>query len=270
MPATDYNQQLLCYLQNWRQLLEQWAAMAARSPLLTGPAGGPLMPPFMPFMQSMPPMPPMPMGPMAPPMAPVSPAPPAPADYAQQLFSYLQAWRQYLEQATGAAPVPTQAWTAWQPPAGPAGDAGKAGSQPSPDAPVPPGDGYASKGAPQSDDENSSTSTWPPKLVYREPGKYYQSQLTAVSSDPAATPFDGPHVDRPHEQFQMADPATLAARPAASRPVSQATARPEVGSAFLRTINSVGPIASAPVARSLFSAPSASAQLRDAGETRSP
>jgi hypothetical protein len=33
--------------------------------------------------------------------------PPSPADYTQQLFGYLQAWRQYLEQATGATPAPT-------------------------------------------------------------------------------------------------------------------------------------------------------------------
>jgi uncharacterized protein with NAD-binding domain and iron-sulfur cluster len=69
MPPFDPNQQLLAYLQAVRQLLEQWTAMAAAPPA-TG---------------------------IAQPM-------PAPADYTQQLFGSLQAWRQHLENAVHATP----------------------------------------------------------------------------------------------------------------------------------------------------------------------
>ncbi|GAB4972236.1 hypothetical protein MAHJHV57_50230 [Mycobacterium avium subsp. hominissuis] len=31
-PTTDYNQQLLAYLQAWRELLERWTAMCAATP----------------------------------------------------------------------------------------------------------------------------------------------------------------------------------------------------------------------------------------------
>ena len=57
-------------------------------------------------------MPPMPPTPFMPPMAPPGTSPPGaspPTDYTQQLFGYLQAWRQYLEQAIGAAPGDTAA-----------------------------------------------------------------------------------------------------------------------------------------------------------------
>jgi hypothetical protein len=281
MPTTDYNQQLLCYLQNWRQLLEQWAAMAAGSPFLTAPpvlptapAGGQFMPPTAPFMPFMPFMPPMP------PTAPVSPAPPAPADYTQQLFSYLQAWRQYLEQQTSAIPASPQAWTAQQPTAVPANDGGKSGPRP-PDVPIPPDDPTGSKGVLQSDDHEGSGPI-PPKVVPRAPSNVHQSQLSDISLDPAAIPFDRPFdgpfdgpfegpFEGPGERFQMADPVTLSARPGASRPISEASARPEVNSAFRSAMNRVGPIASPQIApRSLFSNPGASTRFREAGETPTP
>src|ERR1700739_2982540 len=101
----DYNQPMFAYLQAWRQFLEQWAAMTP-FPFATAafmcptvpfmPPGGQFMPPMAGFMPPMPPF--MPQTPTAP----APPLPPAPADYAQQLFGYLQAWRQYLEQMTGA------------------------------------------------------------------------------------------------------------------------------------------------------------------------
>ncbi|MBN3453181.1 NAD(P)-binding protein [Mycobacterium sp. DSM 3803] len=82
-PPTDYQQQLLAYLQVWRALLEQTMTL---TPMLPAPpwamAGSPVIPPM-------------------PQPAPNPPAAPAPADYTQQLFGYLQAWRQYLEQAAG-------------------------------------------------------------------------------------------------------------------------------------------------------------------------
>jgi hypothetical protein len=88
-PSPDQYQQLLAQLQVWRDLLERSTApMAGLAPNV------PFMPPGMPA---------MPTGmPAMPPAAPL--LPPAPADYAQQLFGYLQAWRQYLEQTAGAPP----------------------------------------------------------------------------------------------------------------------------------------------------------------------
>jgi hypothetical protein len=101
-PSTDYSQQILAYLEVWREILQQsTTAAAGLAPML--PTGMPFMPPMP---TGMPGIPPMPTGmPGMPPMPPPGPvAPPAPADYAQQLFGYLQAWRHYLEQMTGAMP----------------------------------------------------------------------------------------------------------------------------------------------------------------------
>lgn len=87
----NYNQKLLSYMQAWRQLLEASAALTSGMPI-----GGPSP-------MGMPPMPPMPF---MPPMTAPGTTPPGsspPADYSQQLFGYLQAWRQYLEHATSNA-----------------------------------------------------------------------------------------------------------------------------------------------------------------------
>jgi hypothetical protein len=108
----EYNQQLLAYLQVWRQLLEQGANLTAGLPSPTSscaPPGFPAMPgmpPGMPFMLPGATNPPMPQTlPFTPP-TPNSPTPPSPTDYGQQLFGYLQAWRQYLEQSPGTTPPP--------------------------------------------------------------------------------------------------------------------------------------------------------------------
>lgn len=275
MPATDYNQQLLCYLQNWRQFLEQWAAMAAGSPFLTAPpvlptapAGGQNMAPYMPYMPYMPFMPPMPPMPMGPSTAAGSAAPPAPGDYTQQLFSYLQAWRRYLEQATGAGPAWPQPSTA-----GPAGDGGDSGPNRPPNGPTPPDTPGARTGMPQSDDTNNSDVIPPPKLIDRPPDRPGQSQIAAPKRDPLATPFDRPgeRISSPGLPFQMPDPAVLAARPITSHPMSEAAAHPEVGSAFLSTMSHVEPSAVPQVEpRSLFSSPGASTSFLEHGETHSP
>ncbi|WP_237071999.1 hypothetical protein, partial [Mycobacterium avium] len=57
---------------------------------------------------------PPPAAPFTPPAAAPAPMPPAPApaDYTQQLFGYLQAWRQYLEQMAGASSGSAQQPTA--------------------------------------------------------------------------------------------------------------------------------------------------------------
>jgi hypothetical protein len=117
MPSPDYSQQILAYLEVWREILEQSTAAAARlTPTL--PTGIPFMPSMPTSVPSMPPMPPVPPAGSA--------AQPAPADYAQQLFRYLQAWRQYLEQ-TGAIPASAQPPSAHQ------------GEQYPPTTPTPPG-----------------------------------------------------------------------------------------------------------------------------------
>jgi hypothetical protein len=107
----------------------------------------------------------------------------------------------------------------------------------------------------------------------RPPFRSDQTQLTEINFDPIATPFDRPgeRISSPGMPFQMADPAVLAARPITSRPMSEATAHPEVGSAFLRTMSNVEPTALPQVEpRSLFSTPGASTSFREHGETPSP
>jgi hypothetical protein len=96
---TDYAQQLLAYLQAWRQYLEQTMGTTASAPPLPAAPWAMLATP--------------PAAPLAPPLPPAAglPVTMPPTDYTQQLLSYLQAWRQYLEQAMGAAapgqPYPT-------------------------------------------------------------------------------------------------------------------------------------------------------------------
>ena len=101
-PATDYNQQLLAYLQTWRQFLEQSTTDGARTALPGRPSAMPFTPPCRRHAARMPAchhaarMPPTAQPPCR----------PRRLDYTQQLLGYLQAWRHYLEQATGAATGP--------------------------------------------------------------------------------------------------------------------------------------------------------------------
>jgi hypothetical protein len=95
----DYTQQLLAYLQAWRRYLEQTMGTTATAPPVPAASWA---------------MPATPAAPLAPPMPPPAAGLPMtmpPTDYTQQLLSYLQAWRQYLEQAMGSAapgqPYPT-------------------------------------------------------------------------------------------------------------------------------------------------------------------
>ena len=90
----NYTQQQHAYLQAWRQVLEPLMPMPQA---MLHPGGAWPMPAMPPYPQSVPPAPP---GiPTTPPMAP---------DYAQQLFRYLQAWRQHLEMMLGTPPLPAQ------------------------------------------------------------------------------------------------------------------------------------------------------------------
>jgi hypothetical protein len=114
---TDYTQQLLAYLQAWRRYLEQTMGTTATAPPV--PAASWAMPATA-------------AAPLAPPMPPPAaglPMTTPPTDYTQQLLAYLQAWRQYLEQAMGPAapaqpypttPSPAATTTVAPPPATPA------------------------------------------------------------------------------------------------------------------------------------------------------
>ncbi|WP_238305715.1 MULTISPECIES: FAD-dependent oxidoreductase [Mycobacterium] len=280
MPFNDFNQQLLNYLQTGRQLLEQWTAMTAGSGFPVAPP----MPAAAPFVPYGPPMPSMPSS---------AAVPPAPADYSQQLFGYLQAWRQFLESATGAAPAPTS--VAWQPNAAPPTGAPANGPSPTgapangpgvpgapghyrpPDVPIPPADDNASKGAPPDDTAKGSGPTWPPP-VDLPPSSYSLSQISSTGSDlaamraalgdpsaPIAPGNDfGYQIDRIHGPHEQSHPASL-------HP-TEAAARAEVGSPFRSAMNRVQPTASPqPAPRSLFTRPGAQrVRPREAGETPSP
>ena len=153
MPTTDYNQQLLAYLQTWRQLLEQWSGMAGM-PFPSAPSAMPSMPPM-------------------PPTAPASPMPPAPGDYTQQLFGYLQAWRQYLEQAAGAGPGTAQPPTS-QPASYP--EHRPVHSAPPKVVPIPPDDPGGTKFYPEAAAPEKSD-PWPPPLLYKAPETEGGSQV---------------------------------------------------------------------------------------------
>jgi len=287
-PTTDYNQQLLAYLQTWRELLERWTTMAAGLPSPTAPSATPFMPP-------MPPTPPMvpfapPMVPFAPPMPPSAPVPPAPADYTQQLFSYLQAWRQYLEQMAGARPGSPQASTA-QPPTAqpayaaenhPANEGGRPRPARPPDVPIPPDDDGSK--TPAREVRKGSDPSWPPRLRDLRPDTEGGSLGPLVPAslfnrgreEPQVLrrpDYDFVRIDRARRRPDTSGPGTSSARPEASR-YAEAPAERAVGSPFLRALGRVAPNPSPVLApKSLFSSPAArtaSARLREAGQTPSP
>jgi hypothetical protein len=276
MPTTDYNQQLLAYLQTWRQLLEQWTAMTAGLPLPTTPfvmptappAGGPFMPPM-------------------PPTAPVSPMPPAPADYTQQLFAYLQAWRQYLEQMTGVRTGSPQASTAQ--PANAWDDYAEYGGEARPVSPPgePTSSGDDGSGStPGSDVIKGSNPTLPPHLVPLAPHSDVGGEA------PAPGRFRPPRLSKPADEVQQVlkrpdydygyldDPfrpspglASAISPAEASWATPEAPAQHPRRSPFLSAMGRVGPIVSPQVApRSRFSsrgAQTASARYRETGQTPS-
>lgn len=287
-PSPDYYQQMLAYLQVWRELLERSAAMTAGlAPNLS------FMPPGMPGMPGLPGMPPMP------PAAAV--VPPAPADYTQQLFGYLQAWRQYLEQMAGATPGPSQPSTT-------NGNANSAGNQHLPTRPpvvyLPPPDytgskardltdrsPNASEGSTSQPHEGGSASTygsrfasqsekWPPDEALEpttEGATFAPSNYdNGIDYGNAVGPTDGPGGGRDAPQVLKPPvydygnqwlPTTLrrtgatntAATPASPAQNSPAPARVQrraVGSPFLAAMGRVAPDALPQVApRSLFREP---------------
>ena len=125
MPSpADHGQQLLAYLQAWRQHLEQTVGGTTATHHPPAAAWG------------------MPAAPPTPAAAAGVHTPTPPIGYTQQLLAYLQAWRQYLEYAAGqsypppdASPPPGQSYPPPVPPTpGP--------SYPPPLATPPPGPYY--------------------------------------------------------------------------------------------------------------------------------
>lgn len=154
----EHNPQLVAYLQAWRQVLEPLTpGITAAMPFPGAPWGMPPMPPF--------------TAPM-----PTAPPPPMPADYTQQLFGYLQAWRQYLEQATGARPAeaqragaqPTDMQASDTPGAG--GSAQTARPEGSPTVTVRPDNPIGGR-ATETSPGNSPTPDLPPKVVLNRPNE---------------------------------------------------------------------------------------------------
>jgi hypothetical protein len=234
----------------------------------------------------MPPMPPMP--PM--PTTPVSPMPPAPADYTQQLFSYLQAWRQYLEQMTGATPGSPQPSTAqpangWDTRVDYGGEATPVRLQGEPSSS---GDDTGSGSTPGGNVVKGSSPVLPPHLVPLAPHSDVGAQDPAPPQRPPGLSTPANEVQqvlrRPgYDYGYLADPfrpapslasAISSARPEASRDAPEAPAQRPKGSPFLSAMGRVGPNVSPQVApRSLFSSRSAqkaSARFREAGQTPSP
>jgi hypothetical protein len=274
-PMPDYNQRMFAYLQAWRQFLEQWAAMMPGPPYPitpsvwpTVPMGGQFMPPAAPFM---PPMPPV-MAPTPTASAPPKPpGPPAPADYTQQLFGYLQAWRQYLEQMTGATPGSPQASTAQQPapPNRPADDSDKGSNPPWPPSQldVQP----ESPGGSQLSDQANQLIEIPPTSEYRSeysrPGvdptnPFGQVPDTAQLLNPPDYAFG--YIDRAAPATFPAGSVTYTATPEASRSASEAPVELPVNSPFSAIMERVEPIASPEAGpKSLFN-------LGEAGQTPSP
>ena len=206
----DYNQQLLAYLQAWRQLLEK--STPPGPPFPTMPGGMPLAPTGAPFV---PPMPP-------------ALNPPMPTDYAQHLFSYLQAWRQYLEHAVGTAPGPQSSATP-QPQQVPDDSGFRTGTQVqrSPQDPIPPDKGNANgngnEGMPKSD---SGRGTHMPPIQFIPPETSWGNQISLLGREP------------------LAEASPNASAPASERPL---------GSAFGRAASPANPGVSPQAPQSLYS-----------------
>lgn len=278
MPTSDSSQNMLVYLQAWRQLLEQWMTMAT-------PPAMPFMPPAMPFMPpAMPFMPPgipymAPAMPFMPPMQPSAPVPPGPGDYTQELFGYLQAWRQQLEQMTNGRPAMVRPPT----PQSSNASAGKPVTHSGQVVPVPATDvinNPDNPGGPMAEEivieiPNQSNLTWPPlehvahpnqggsqgPLSARVgPGRQFNRGRDEDSAVRLPQNQFGNQIDRFRRPPDTPGPTTPAARP--------------VASPFLSKMGRVAPGASAsPTPKTLYSnaaARSSSARLRDTGQTPSP
>lgn len=188
-PSPDYMQQLFAYLQAGQQLLQQWIALMGSPP-----------PPANPFaaQAASPTGQPMPSAPFTTPPVPTSP------DYAQQLFSYLQAWRQYLEQTAAGSPVSPQAPAPAPPFGGPlqTGPPHHHGS----DIPTKSPDVNGSKSNMLKDTSTESTPRIPPDLVAMRPAQTSGTQgpLSDVVRPQMIPPFmdNGNQIDSLGEQVR--------------------------------------------------------------------
>lgn len=234
-PSPDYLQQLFAYLQAGQQLLQQW----------TTASGGPQLPanPFMPPNPAAAgyPMPAMPL-----------PAQPAP-DYAQQLFGYLQSWRQYLEQM-----APTPATPAQSSPAAPFfGGPVQATPHPhhggGPEIPTRPDDNGSKSNVLK--DQNAGPVP-PPEVVAVGPALRNSTQVPdSKRMEILIPPFldTGNQIDRLGQAIVAESPNTSSAQAAAVRQTSNAAA-PRAASAFTSAMSRVNPATVQPiVAKSLFS-----------------
>ena len=242
-PSPDYLQQLFAYLQAGQQLLQQWTALAGTPP----PPANPFMPPAAPAAGQ-----PMPATPF-----PALPAPTAP-DYAQQLFSYLQAWRQYLEQA--ASPSPTSPTSPTAPALG-----GLLQTASSPhhgggsDTPTPPPDNAGTKSNMIKDTSDGQTSKFPPEIV--AVGPLFKSQTQAPDSDRERLqvlipPFmkNGNMIDPLGQQIRGEDSVASSVQAAAAPPQLSDRATPQAATAFQSVIDRVDRDSVQPMnAKSLFS-----------------
>lgn len=241
-PSPDYLQQLFAYLQAGQQLLQQWA-VAGGGPQ---PVANPFMPPAVPAAGQ----------PMSSAPFPAMPAPSAP-DYAQQLFGYLQAWRQYLEQSANAAPTTT-------PLAAPApGLGGLLQTGPGPhhgggsEIPTPPPDPDSTKSNMLKDDSNGSKLPDPKDLIV---APVMKSQTQAPGSDRERLeilipPFmnTGNMIDPLAQQVRGEDTIGSSVRAAAPGSLSD-RATPRAATAFQKAIDSVDPAMVQPInVPSLFS-----------------
>lgn len=238
-PSPDYLQQLLAYLQAGQQLLQQWASLAGGSP----PAANSFMPPAASAVGQ----------PVSTTPFPAQPAPSAP-DYAQQLFSYLQAWRQHLEQLAGTSPGSAQTSAA----APFFGGGGQTAHLPhhggGSDIPTKPDDNAGSKSNMLKD--QSSGPTPPPEVVAVGPALRNSSQAPGSEQPQILIPpfMDiGNQVDRLGQEIPGVDSVASPVRAAAARQRSD-TAIPQRGTAFQSAINRLGPASVQPIrAQTLFS-----------------
>nr|WP_233209218.1 hypothetical protein [Mycobacterium sp. ENV421] len=239
-PSPDYLQQLFAYLQAGQQLLQQW----------TTASGGPQLPanPFMPPNPAAAgyPMPAMP--------SPAQPSPPAP-DYAQQLFGYLQAWRQYLEQMAPTASAPGQAAAAAPLFVGPVQATPHPHHDGGPDIPTKPDDDGSKSNVLKAQNAGPIP---PPNVVAVGPVLRNSTQVSdSKPLELLIPPFldTGNQIDRLGQGIIAESPNTSSAQAAAVRQPSNATT-PRAASAFTSAMSRVDRASVQPiVAKSLFSQP---------------
>ena len=260
-PTTDYNQQMFAYLQAWQQLLQQWMTMATALPSVVAPSVMPPMPPIPQMSPALPFMPPTP---------PNVPTSPPPTDYTQQLFSSLQAWRQYLEQMTTGqpgVPLPPTATPTSTTESGTASQSGRKSGYSSNGVTPPPRDDLP-RGGRKAEAVSDPTSPWPrfaqtthsealsmvpPERVGDLPGVHLRerSELKPPSGQDISFVNDLGQFRDVYREFDAELPAATAYRDLIDRVTSEQS--PQVSPKTLYSIAEAAP-----------------STFRDAGQTPSP